>query len=151
VTSETMTTGAITILFVLMLAAPCVIGFCNTRNLDEPDLPIEMEEIVAAADFVAKPLAVVAPVAAVRERSLAELATDAEAAAMLAQETARQAHWAALAAASRAARLRADAAVEIALETGKEFAEALRAADGEYFPGRYPSDDLPPRKQGRAA
>ena len=144
-TSEAIEPGVLAILFVLMLAAPCVIGFRNTRNLDEPDLPIEVEEIVA------KPLLVVAPVAAVRERSLAELVADAEAAAMLAQETARQAHWAALAAAARAARLRADAAAEIALETGREFAEALNAADGEYFPGSYPSGDLPSRKQGRAA
>ena len=150
-TSEAIEPGALAILFVLMLVAPCVIGFRNTRNLDEPDLPIELEEIVAVEKIAAKPLLVVAPVAAVRERSLAELAADAEAAAMLAQETARQAHWAALAAAARAARLRADAAAEIALETGREFGEALSAADGEYFPGNYPSGDLPPRKQGRAA
>jgi hypothetical protein len=117
-----------------------VIGFRNSWKLDDPD-PIELEERVQQPRVAPAPL-----------RELDELAADAEVEAMMAQEAARQAHWAALAAAARAARLRADAAVELARETGREFAEALRTADREYFPGVYPSDDLPQSgKHGRAA
>ena len=134
----------ITILFVLMLVAPCVIGLRNSWKPDDPD-PIELEEEIIAE----KPVFASAPL---RELSLAELASDAEVEAMMAQEAARQAHWAALASAARAARLRADAAVELARETGREFAEAMRAAEGEYFPGVYPADDFPHSdNRGRAA
>jgi hypothetical protein len=130
-------------LFVLMLVAPCVIGFRSTWKLDDPD-PIEAEESAEEEPLISA--------ATARELSLAELAEDAEVEAMMAQEASRQAHWAALAAAARAARLRADAAVELAHETGREFAEALRAAEGEYFPGAYSADEYPQSgKHGRAA
>jgi hypothetical protein len=142
VTTDAIATVAVSILFVLMLVMPCAIGFHNSKKLDDP-YPIELEEIAEEPMVAAVPL---------RELSLAELAADAEVEAMMAQEAARQAHWAALAAAARAARLRADAAVELARETGREFAEAMRAAEGEYFPGVYPADDFPQSgNHGRAA
>jgi hypothetical protein len=84
------------------------------------------------------------------------MADRAEAEANDAQEVARKAHWAALAAEAKAAALRADVAAEVAAAAGRRAEKAIRAAEvklaGNYLPADHPSLDFPrSRVKHRAA
>jgi hypothetical protein len=135
-----METLGIAVVFVVMLAAPCLIAVRSSRQadvLDASDAPEPVQAAMAADlnDVLDRPL------------TLAEMAMRAEGDALYAQEMAREAQRAALAAMAHAARLRADAAIEAA----KAAEEAIRAAQPNYLPADHPSLDFPRSRQRRVA
>lgn len=135
-----METIGIAILFLVMLAAPCVIALRSSERADEVNGPEAAEPVQATMaedvdDVLDRPL------------TLAEMAVRAEGDALFAQEMAREAQRAALAALAHAARLRADAAIEAA----KAAEEAIRAEQPNYLPADHPSLDFPRSRQRRAA
>jgi len=103
-------------MFLLMLSAPCFVALRSFSRVDEPDATLEDE---------AAEQPVILPFRPERPMTLAELASRAEADAMIAQELAREAQYAALAAAAHAARLRLDASIE----ASHAAEQAIRAAD----------------------
>ena len=119
-----------------MLAAPCMIAARSSRRLEQDKNPYEegnepefIEEFSAS-----EPATGIAPTLPVeRPLTLSELAVRAEADARIAQELAHEAHYAALAAAAHAARLRADAAIEAAHLAEKAIREAPLKFEGEYI------------------
>ncbi len=122
-----MATAAIVILFLLMLTAPCVLALRSAEQGDQPDPAILREPQQVRADAAAEPVEPVLP-----PLTLAEAAAQAERDAVIAHTLARNAHWAALAAAARAARLRADAAAETAAEAGLAAAQAMAELDADF-------------------
>jgi len=138
---------AIAMLFMLMVAAPCLVAMRTSRKLDDVDHfePEEFEfEIAGPAE---------APISEPRVRaaggSLQTLAVEAEIEAVMARDRAERAHWEALTAAARAAGLRADAAAEAAQAASRAAERAMAAAEAEfdyeidYLPGNHPSLDFP--------
>jgi len=171
---------AIAILFLLMVAAPCLVAMRNsgvTGDIEEfVQEDLEADE-VAADEFASEecagseyeqelPRSV--PAHAPRTRavsqrasavSLRELAVEAELEALMAKDRADRAHWEALTAAARAAALRADAAAEAAHAASRAADRAIWAAEAEfdyeveYLPENHPSLDFPraPISRRRAA
>jgi hypothetical protein len=147
-----LATAAIALLFLLMVAAPCLIAMTVARH------NFSFDELEAGSQDAGNvPAAVVShvSVATVKPLTLQELAAQAERDALVAQDYARQAHWAALAAAAKAASLRADAAVEAATVAGRVADDAIRAAQAgfepRYLPGDHPSLDFPRSRVRRNA
>ena len=148
---------AIAMLFMLMVAAPCLVAMRSSRNMDEMD-QFEPEEFEFEIEGPAA-----APVPEPRVRagtgSLQTLAVEAEIEALMAKDRAERAHWEALTAAARAAGLRADAAAEAAQAASRAADRAMAAADAEfdfeveYLPENHPSLDFPraPVTRRRAA
>jgi hypothetical protein len=135
-----METIGIAVVFLVMLAAPCVIAMRSSGRPDEFDGPDVAEPLKAEiAEYVDEVLD--------RPLTLAEMAVRAEGDALFAQEMAREAQRTALAAMAHAARLRADAAIEAA----KAAEEAIREAHPDYLPADHPSLDFPRSRQRRAA
>jgi len=137
-------TALLAILFLAMIAAPCVVALRSTPKSDPVD-EIEAEEIgeempqpiLVAAPYVPEPEPFYVEAAeafepAPRRVSLQRLAEEAEREALVAEDWARKAHWAALDAAARAAALRADAAAEAATLAGRAAERAIRAAEAEF-------------------
>ena len=144
-----MGTLALAILFLLMIATPCVVAVKSARKVDEPD---EVEALTPDPDVRWR----LAPGAvAAAPPTLEERLASAEAQAQIAQEQARQAHWTALAAAARAAALRADAAAQVAAQADLIADAAIRAAQAgfskEYLPESHPSLDFPRSRVRRRA
>jgi hypothetical protein len=132
-------TIGIAVLFMVMLAAPCVIAMRSSERADDvngADIAEPMNTMVEEVDEVLD-----------RPLSLAELAVRAEGDALMAQEMAREAQRVALEARAHAARLRADAAIQAA----KAAEEAIRAAQPNYLPADHPSLDFPRSRQRRVA
>ena len=157
---------AIAILFMLMVAAPCLVALRNSRNLGatEEYYPEEyFEEVNEAEDFFPEPLPDIPILAEIptsmagavppsRDRitgswqSAAELrdaALEAEMEALMARDRADRAHWEALTAAARAASLRADAAAEAAQAAGLAAERALWAAEAEFHFETEPQPENP--------
>jgi len=154
---------AIAILFVLMVAAPCLIALRNSRGLGDIDdfVPEEFEtdepalEEIAPERFDLEPLGAAhassPTVRAIAQRTNAlsrrVMAMEAEVAALKAKNRADRAHWEALTAAARAAGLRADAASEAAQAASLAALRAIWAAETEfdyeleYVPENHPSLD----------
>jgi hypothetical protein len=132
----TLTTLVLTIVFLIMVAAPCAIAVRNSRKYapeaEEAETPAE--EAIAGV-------------------SLDEMLIEAEAYMVIARERAREAHWTALAAEAKVAALRADAAAEIAALAGRAAEKAIRAAEEEidYLPQSHPSLDFPRSRVRRRA
>jgi hypothetical protein len=137
-----LATAAIAILFLTMLAAPCVMALRSARDSDTAD-PIELPDMLEPE--AATPVTAAGSAPAVL--SLHQLAELAEQQAVAAQDLARETHWAALAAAARAARLRADAAAVFA-EDALRAAQEARLRAGHTFNG---SLDDPQSRPGRRA
>jgi hypothetical protein len=129
-----LATLAIAIVFLLMLAAPCVVALRSARKGDEPVLEDTHEDEVELED-AEEPVIVEAYLDSVEEPNferiltLQELAIEAEIEAIRAKDLALEMHWASLAAAAKAARLRADSAVQLAEDAARTAEEAYRAAD----------------------
>lgn len=147
---------AIAILFVLMVAAPCLVAMRNSRHIDDVE-EVEVEELelpleisTAAAGPVAIPVDAVVAEAAARANTenLQTLAVEAEIEAVMAKDRADRAHWEALTAAARAASLRADAASLAAQAASRAADRAIWAAEAGYesqyhLPENHPSLDFP--------
>ena len=137
-----------------MLAAPCAIALRSSNRSDEPDA---MELELAEAELREypthpAPFAAGLPNPLDHALSLTELALRAEADARTAQELAREAHCAALAATAHAARLRAEAALEAADYAHREAAIFnLEYLPTHYLPPDHPSLDFPRSRARRAA
>ena len=169
---------AIAILFMLMVAAPCLVAMRSSREVGDAEdfVPDDFEtdqllpEAIATEQFDPKPPPV--PIAArassvsvqsaaqrANAHSLREAAVAAEVEAVMAKDRADRAHWEALTAAARAAALRADAAAEAAQAASLAADRAMRAAEREfdyevdYLPENHPSLDFPraPASGRRAA
>jgi len=125
-------TALLAILFLMMIAAPCVIALRSSPKNDGEELEAEdisketMTPVFVAAAEQSRPAPRRAAI------SLQELAAEAEHEAIVAEEFARKAHWAALDAAAHAAALRADVAAEVAELAGRVAEEAIRAAEAEF-------------------
>lgn len=127
-----MTTALLAILFLIMIAAPCAIAMRSSPKNGGEDLEAEA---LASESEPPVLLAAARPVRATPRtgtRSLQSLAEEAEQEAVRAKDLARQAHWAALDAAARAAALRADAAAEVAELAGRAAEAAIKAAEAEF-------------------
>jgi len=142
---------AIALLFLLMVAAPCLVAMRNSRNLGdleqfEPEF--EPEELQVAMASIAE-ARVTEPRARVSSAELQAMAVEAEVAALMAKDRADRAHWEALTAAARAAGLRADAAAEAAAAASRAAHRAAAAAEAdfdrevEYLTENHPSLDFP--------
>jgi hypothetical protein len=170
---------AIAILFMLMVAAPCLVAMRNSKDMGDIDEfvpeefeldeavelhpgPLSMEEIEPEYPLPVVPQA--SPFARLSAQrahahSLREAAVEAEVEAVMAKDRADRAHWEALTAAARAAALRADAAAEAAQAASLAADRAIRAAETEfdyeveYLPENHPSLDFPraPASGRRAA
>ena len=157
---------AIAILFMLMVAAPCLVALRNSRNLSTteeyypegyfeeeseaeelfpaalPDLPIlaeipmSMEEAVPLSRTRVSGQKLSAAV-------LRDAALQAEMDALMARDRADRAHWEALTAAARAASLRADAAAEAAQAAGLAAERAMWAAEAEFHFETEPQPENP--------
>lgn len=141
---------AIALLFMLMVAAPCLVAMRSSRDVGDVDIfvPEEFEaderepEELAQEEFYPEPPAPVAThpsspgVRSAAQRanaqSLQDLAVEAEVEALMAKDRADRAHWEALTAAARAASLRADAAAEAAQAASLAADRAIRAAETEF-------------------
>jgi hypothetical protein len=141
---------AIAILFLLMVAAPCLVAMRSSREIGDGDefIPEEFEadeladEAIAPEGFHSEPPVPVAAdafpsgarSAAQRANavSLRELAVAAEVEALMAKDRADRAHWEALTSAARAASLRADAAAEAAQAASLAANRAIWAAETEF-------------------
>ena len=171
--------GGLTIamLFMLMVAAPCLVAMRSSRDMGDVDafVPEEFEaeelapEEIAPEEFDPEPPVPISArtsspsgrTAAQRAnaQSLHDLAVEAEIAALMAKDRADRAHWEALTAAANAASLRADAAAEAAQAASLAADRAIRAAETEfdyeveYLPENHPSLDFPraPASGRRAA
>jgi hypothetical protein len=156
-----LSTPAIAILFLIMVAAPCVVAVRSARRynddgtdpnpmeLDAPEdepLPVSPPVIMAGADAYAK-----SAIRRARGSSLQDLAYEAEADARAAQDRAEQAHWASLIAQARAAAIRADAAAEVAAMAGRAAEKAIFDAEFGYLPVDHPSLDFPRSRVRRTA
>jgi hypothetical protein len=142
---------AIVLLFVLMVAAPCLVAMRNSRHIDDVD-EFDVEEIAAPI-----PVEVLEAADRAKSDSLQTKAVQAEIEAVMAEDRAHRAHWEALTAAARAAALRADAAAEAARAASRAADRAVMAAEvdfeGHYLPESHPSLDFPraPITRRRAA
>ena len=159
---------AIAILFMLMVAAPCLVAMRNSRELgdieefvpEEFDIDdLELAELAPEEIHAEPPVPVGAhrPSTGARSaatqrasaQSLREAAVAAEVEAVMAKDRADRAHWEALTAAARAAALRADAAAEAAQQASLAADRAIWAAEREfdyevdYLPEDHPSLDFP--------
>ena len=157
---------AIAILFMLMVAAPCLVALRNSRDLSaaEEYYPEDyFEEVSEAEEFFPEalpdfpilaeiPISMAGAAPPSRDRvagswqSAAELrdaALEAEMEALMARDRADRAHWEALTAAARAASLRADAAAEAAQAAGLAADRALWAAEAEFHFETEPKPDNP--------
>ena len=143
---EQVQTIGIVLVFLIMLAAPCMIAMRSSRRDDEAEL-LDSPKSLSELDHPALPN----PDPFDRPLTLAEQALRAEADARTAQELAREAHCAALAAAAHAARLRADAAVEAAYTADHHLREAAASFQADYLPPDHPSLDFPRSRPRRAA
>ena len=153
-----METFGIAFLFVVMVASPCIIALRSSGQTKPGNTAYGEVDEEPDFDFDDLPeptpvLAAVTPVIPVsfpadRPLTLSDLALRAEADARIAQELAHEAHYAALAAAAYAARLRADAAIEAAQLAEQAIRDIPVKFDGEYF-GTNPSPLE--AKAGRAA
>jgi hypothetical protein len=151
---------AIVLLFMLMVAAPCLVAMRNSRNMEEVE-PLEMEFAAEELELEPEPPAHVPVESRMRGRAsdLQTLAVEAEVEALMAKDRADRAHWEALTAAARAAALRADAAAEAAAAASRAADRAAAAAEAEfdyeveYLPENHPSLDFPraPVTRRRAA
>jgi hypothetical protein len=164
---------AIALLFMLMVAAPCLVAMRNSRNIGdldqfEPEFESEFEreyepefapeelEVAVAAQVEARARE---PRPRMSGADLHTAAVEAEIEALMAKDRADRAHWEALTAAARAAGLRADAAAEAAQAASRAADRAMAAADAEfdfeveYLPENHPSLDFPraPVTRRRAA
>jgi len=150
---------AIAILFMLMVAAPCLVAMRSSRETGDADefIPEEFEanalvdKAIAPDDFHPKPSVPVAAHASTPSArsaaqranaiSLRELAVAAEVEALMAKDRADHAHWEALTAAARAASLRADAAAEAAQAASLAANRAIWAVETEFdYPAEYPME-----------
>ncbi len=146
---------AIAILFMLMVAAPCLVALRSTRDtgtVEEyfPEEYFETDEfepqMVAVEPFLPE-LPILGTVSEhtpwiqesvqpLEQRSvsvsLREAALEAEMEALMAKDRADRAHWEALTAAARAASLRADAAAEAAHAAGMAAERAMMAAEAGF-------------------
>ena len=154
---------AIAILFMLMVAAPCLVALRSARAVGaseeyfpedyfEPET-FEPEELVA--EQFPEQLPMLAEVSTYTPRSepparrsnavsLREAALEAEMEALMAKDRADRAHWEALTAAARAASLRADAAAEAAQAAGMAAERALMAAEAGFHFETEPQPHNPP-------
>ncbi len=133
------------LLFLAMIAAPCVIALQSSRKTGEEELEeMEIEMLPKRESSGRRAVATQMPE---RVLTLEERLADAEAEALVALEVAREAHWAALAATARAAALRADCAAQAAVAAEQEAFTAIQRAEAEfapdYLPGDHPSLDFP--------
>ncbi len=142
-------TALLAILFLAMIAAPCVIALRSAPKSDEADeiFAEEMKEeapqpALGGSTYAAAPEPAEVEEAEVFEApprrgtiSLQRMAEEAEREARVAEEWALKAHWAALDAAARAAAFRADAAAELAALAGRAAEQAIRAAEAEFGEG----------------
>jgi hypothetical protein len=126
-----LATAAIAIMFFVMLAAPCAVAVRSSWHWDTTDPLPEDEWELEAAPVV---LAVMAPVQ-LRAQSLETLVQEAELEAWTLQDVAREARRAALTAAARAARIRADVAIALAAEAGRAADAAMIAARSQRADG----------------
>ncbi len=133
-----MPTIFLAILFVLMIAAPCLIAQKTSQPL-ESDEDLDREKAVTRGQ-IRRP-------AAARPMSLRQIATEAEVEATLAHHRASEAHRAALMATARAASLRAELAAETAAAAERDARDAIRVAEAEvsrnYLRRDHPSLDFP--------
>lgn len=146
-----MAAVAIVLLFMLMVAAPCLVAMRNSRHIDDIE-EFDEEEIA-----VAVPVAVLEAEDRAISDSLQTRAVEAEIEAVMAEDRAHRAHWEALTVAARAAGLRADAAAEAARAASRAADRAVMAAEvdfeGHFLPQNHPSLDFPraPATRRRAA
>lgn len=158
---------AIAILFMLMVAAPCLVALRNSRDtgvteeyfleeyFEEEERGVEeffRQPLASIAFFEQTPVPVAAAVAFPRERvssqrlnatELQAAALEAEMEALMAKDRADRAHWEALTSAARAASLRADAAAEAAQAAGLAAERALWAAEAEFHFEAEPQQENP--------
>ena len=158
---------AIAILFLLMVAAPCLVAMRNSREIGDADefvpeeyetYEVDLEELAQDEFGYEGPVPVLARTPSPGPRSstqrsntysLREAAVAAEVEAVMAKDRADRAHWEALTAAARATALRADAATEAAQAASRAADRAIWAAETEfdyevnYLPGNHPSLDFP--------
>lgn len=146
-----MAAVAIVVLFILMVAAPCLVAMRNSRHIDD------IEEFDEEETVTRIPVAVLEAEERAISDSLQTKAVEAEIEAVMAEDRAHRAHWEALTAAARAAGLRADAAAEAARAASRAADRAVMAAEvdfeGHYLPENHPSLDFPraPITRRRAA
>ena len=159
---------AIAVLFMLMVAAPCLVAMRNSRanGITEEYFPEGYFEEEHEADAIVYeepapvelyeeipvPVAAATPrtrVSAQRQSAvdLREAALEAEMEALMAKDRADRAHWEALTAAARVAALRADAAAEAAQAAGLAADRAMWAAESEFeYEMEHPPMDNPPAR-----